>query len=83
MGIVDALGMDAIPGKIGVKRERVSSVIIENAGGACIGNVRVVTKILKMNGFWILELVSVHIRKAHWIESMGTGVRPGFTDTIC
>lgn len=39
MEIVDALGMDAIPGKIGVKRERVSSVIIENAGGACIGNV--------------------------------------------
>lgn len=39
------------------------------------------TKFLKMSGFWVLELASVHLRKAHCTESMGTGVRPGFSDT--
>lgn len=49
-----------------------------------LGNIskrRMLIKFLTMSGFWILELVSVHIRKARWIESLGTEVRPGFSNT--
>lgn len=42
---------------------------------------RMLITFLKMSGFWILELVGVHIRKAHRIENLGTGVRPGFSNT--